>query len=114
RIQIVFVKISSAPPQLQAAMAGVIEATRRTKNGSIGTGEAYDAYRRFCQGVELRPLTGRAFGDLISELDIYSLLRSRVISRGRYGRTREIILDLPQGLTEKIHTYVLSNFESHS
>jgi cell division control protein 6 len=35
--------VSSAPQQLQAAMAGVIEATRRTKNGSIGTGEAYDA-----------------------------------------------------------------------
>ena len=106
--------VRSAPPQLQAAMAGVIEATRRTKNGSIGTGEAYDAYRRFCQGVELRPLTGRAFGDLISELDIYSLLRSRVLSRGRYGRTREIILDLPQGLTEKIHGRILSNFEIQS
>ena len=59
----------------------------------------------------MRPLTGRAFGDLISELDIYSLLRSRVLSRGRYGRTREIILDLPQGLTEKIHGRILSNFE---
>ena len=95
-------------------MAGVIEATRKTKNGSIGTGQAYDAYRRFCQRVELRPLTGRAFGDLVSELDIYSLLRSRVLSRGRYGRTREIILDLPQGLTEKIHARVVSNFEMHN
>ena len=105
--------VRSAPPQLQAAMAGVIEATRKTKNGSIGTGEAYDAYKRFCQRVKLRPLTGRAFGDLISELDIYSLLRSRVLSRGRYGRTREIILDLSQGLTEKIHSRILLNFEIH-
>ena len=103
--------VRSAPPQLQAAMAGVIEATRKTKNGSIGTGEAYDAYKAFCQRVDLRPLTGRAFGDLVSELDIYSLLRSRVLSRGRYGRTREIILDLPQGLTEKIHGRILLNFE---
>ena len=103
--------VHSAPPQLQAALAGVIEATHRAKNGSIGTGEAYDAYRRFCQRVELRPLTGRAFGDLISELDIYSLLHSRVLSRGRYGRTREIILDLPQGLTEKIYDSILSSFE---
>ena len=48
--------VRSAPPQLQAAMAGVIEATRKTKNGSIGTGEAYDAYKAFCQRVDLRPL----------------------------------------------------------
>jgi cell division control protein 6 len=102
--------VHSAPPQLQAAMAGIIEATQRTKNGSIGTGEAYDAYRRFCRRVELRPLTGRAFGDIVSELDIYSLLRSRVLSRGRYGRTREIVLDLPQELTEKIHGRILLSF----
>jgi cell division control protein 6 len=106
--------VRSAPPQLQAAMAGVIEATRKTKNGSIGTGQAYDAYKRFCQRIDLRPLTDRAFGDLVSELDIYSLIRSRVLSRGRYGRTREIILDLPQALTEKIYACVLLNFEIHN
>jgi len=106
--------VRSAPPQLQAAMAGVIEAIRKNKNGSIGTGEAYDAYKAFCQIVELRPLTGRAFGDLVSELDIYSLIRSRVLSRGRYGRTREIVLDLPQELTEKIYGRILLNFEIHN
>jgi cell division control protein 6 len=106
--------VRSAPHQLQAAMGGIIEATRKTKNGSIGTGQAYDAYKRFCQRIDLRPLTGRAFGDLVSELDIYSLIRSRVLSRGRYGRTREIILDLPHGLTEKIYTCVLLNFEMHN
>ncbi len=106
--------VRSAPPQLQAAMAGIIEATIKTKNGSIGTGEAYDAYKVFCQRAKLRPLTGRAFGDLVSELDIYSLLRSRVLSRGRYGRTREIVLDLPRGLTKKIYSGILLNFGIHN
>ena len=106
--------VRSAPPQLQAAMAAVVEATRKIKDGSIGTSEAYDAYRAFCQRAKLRPLTGRAFGDLISELDIYSLLRSRVLSRGRYGRTREIMLDLPQELIERLYSQVLLNFEMHA
>ena len=35
--------VRSAPPRLRAAMAGVIEATRKTKNGSIGTGCACQA-----------------------------------------------------------------------
>ena len=78
---------------------------------NIGTGESYDAYKAFCRRAKLRPLTARAFGDLISELDIYSLLRSRVVSRGRYGRTREMTLDLPQELVDKIYSGILLNFE---
>jgi len=105
--------LRSAPPQLQAAMGAIVEANRHSEHGSIGTGEAYDAYRAFCKRAELWPLTGRAFGDLISELDIYSLLRSRVLSRGRYGRTREIILDLPQELTDRLYGQILLNFEIH-
>ncbi len=103
--------LRSAPAQLQAAMAAVVDATRQNQNGSVSTGETYDAYKTFCDKAKLRPLTGRAFGDLISELDIYSLLRSRVLSRGRYGRSREIILDLPQELTEKVYSEILSNFD---
>ena len=103
--------IQSAPPQLQAAMSAIIDASRLAKGKAIGTGEAYDAYKAFCAAADLRALTDRAFGDLIAELDIYSLLRSRVLSRGRYGRSREIVLDLPGGLVEKIKATILMNFE---
>ena len=105
------VMLRSAPSQLQAAMAAVIEATRKRKGPSIGTGEAYDAYKSFCSRAGLRTMTARAFGDLIAELDIYSLLRSRVVSRGRYGRTREIILDLSETLLEKIYDMARMNFD---
>ena len=94
--------LRSAPVQLQAAMTGVIEATRRRKNRPVGTGEAYDAYQQVCEQAGLRCLTGRAFGDLLAELDIYSLIRSRILSRGRYGRTREIAIDHGQELIDKI------------
>ncbi|MCO6438586.1 MAG: AAA family ATPase [Phycisphaerae bacterium] len=105
--------LRSAPTQLQAAMAAVIEATRRSNGMPIGTGEAYDAYNRFCRRVGLRGMTGRAFGDLLAELDIYSLIRSRILSRGRYGRTREITIDLPQELVEKIDGTIRMNFDVH-
>ncbi len=103
--------LRSAPSQLQAAMAGVIRSTRRAKGRCVGTGEAYDAYQSFCQTVGLRALTGRAFGDLIAELDVYCLLRSRVHSRGRYGRTREISLDLPTELVDKIQDAIGVRFD---
>ena len=102
--------LRTAPSQLQAVMAAVIESTKQAKGASIATGKAYDTYKIFCRKVGLRPLTGRAVGDLLSELDIYSLIHSRIISRGRYGRTREIILDMPAELVEKIYRTILGNF----
>ena len=69
---------------------------RRAKGRAVGTGESYDAYRRFCERTVIQPLTGRAFGDLLAELDVHSFVRSRVVSHGRRGRTREITLDVPR------------------
>jgi len=103
--------LRSAPVQLQAAMAAVIEAVNRAKGEPVGTGDAYEAYKSFCERTAVRVMTGRAFGDLLDELDMYSLLRSRVLSRGRYGRTREITLDLSDELLAKIYEAVRMNFE---
>ena len=101
--------LRSAPQQLQAAMAAVIEATRKARGASVGTGDAYDGYKLLCERVGLRPLSGRAFSDLLTELDMYSVVRCRVLSKGRYGRTREVLLDLPQELVERIYSSLLLN-----
>ncbi len=102
--------IRTAPVQLQAAMGAVIQASEQTA-GAIATGQAYDAYKVFCAQTGLRPLTGRAFSDLLGELDMYSLLHSRVISRGRYGRTRQIVLDLPEDVLAQIQDTILIHFD---
>jgi cell division control protein 6 len=103
--------LRSAPAQLQASMAAVIEASRQARGAPIGTGEAYDAYTAFCERAGLRTLTGRAFGDLLAELDMYALIRSRVLSKGRYGRTREITLDASDDVVDKLYAAVRMNFE---
>ncbi len=103
--------IRTAPVQLQAAMAAVIHAAGKTPDQAVGTGQAYDSYRRFCDRTGLRPLTARAFGDLLNELDIYSFIRARIQSRGRHGRTREIQIDLPDDILARIHETILINFD---
>ena len=103
--------LKSAPKQLQAAMASVIEATRQHNKQRIGTADAYDAYIKFCKKARVSQLSGRAFGDLMGELDLYSFIRSRMISRGRYGRAREIILELPEELLNKIYEMILLKFQ---
>ena len=102
--------IRTAPPQLQTAMAAVIETAKR-EAGAFAAGEAYDAYKTFCRKAGIRGLTLRAFRDLLTELDMYSFLRTRVLSRGRHGRVREILLELPEELIGKIYDTILSNFE---
>ena len=99
--------LTSAPPQFQAAMGGILEAAQYSGSGAIGTGEAYDGYKAFAERADLRPLTGRAFGDIIGELDMACLIRSRVISKGRYGRTREIVLDLPPEVMARMYDSIL-------
>jgi len=56
----------------------------------VSTGQAYDAYRSICDEEQMRPLTQRRFSDIIGFLDLYGLINARVISKGRYGNTREI------------------------
>lgn len=102
--------LRTSPVQLQAAMAGIIGAVKVACREVVGSGEAYEGYLAFCRQADLRPLTARAFGDLVTELDMYSLIRARVESRGRYGRTRKIAFDLPAELMRRIHQAILSNF----
>ncbi|MCK4821630.1 cell division control protein Cdc6, partial [bacterium] len=58
--------------------------------GAITTGEVYEIYKELCKKTRADSLTQRRVADLISELDMLGIITARVISKGRYGRTREI------------------------
>ncbi len=56
------------------------------------TGEVYDGYRRLVAEAQLEEVTFRRVSGIIAELDMLGILRTRTISRGRYGKTRIIVL----------------------
>jgi len=58
--------------------------------GAITTGEVYEIYKDLCKRTRADKLTQRRIADLISELDMLGIITARVISKGRYGRTRDI------------------------
>ncbi|MDO8303818.1 MAG: AAA family ATPase [Sedimentisphaerales bacterium] len=103
--------LQCSPIQLQATMVAIIDLIREKDNRPVSTGAAYEHYRAFCSIVGIRPLSIRAFGDMIAELDIYSFIQSKIISKGRYGRSREILLELPPDVIGKMHQAVLANFD---
>ncbi|WP_254766267.1 Cdc6/Cdc18 family protein [Salinilacihabitans rarus] len=74
------------------------------KNGvhNINTGEVYNIYKRLCEEIDADVLTQRRVTDLISELDMLGIVNAVVVSKGRYGRTKEISLSVPLEETEAV------------
>ncbi len=70
-------------------------------NNCMYTGEVYNAYQNICEKLKFEFLTQRRVSDILGEFDMLGLINAREISKGRYGRTREIKLMLPANLKEK-------------
>ncbi len=69
---------------------------------SINTGEVFNIYKRLCKELDTDVLTQRRVTDLISELDMLGIVNAVVVSKGRYGRTKEISLSVPLEETEVV------------
>jgi cell division control protein 6 len=69
---------------------------------NINTGEVYNIYKRLCEEIDADVLTQRRVTDLISELDMLGIVNAVVVSKGRYGRTKEISLSVPLDETEAV------------
>ena len=74
-------------------------------NTEIFTGDIFDEYQRLCMQNGFRMLTQRRISDLISELDMLGIITTKVISKGRYGRTRTIRLSIGKQPYDKLKKY---------
>ena len=95
--------VKTQPKQFQAVLLAILSA--RNTNAHIYTGEIYEAYKTVCFKIGLRPLTQRRFSDIIGEYELIGVINSKTISKGRYGRAREITLSIASSiipLTKKI------------
>ncbi|MBR9679821.1 MAG: AAA family ATPase [Candidatus Altiarchaeota archaeon] len=72
------------------------------KESFISTGPLYEAYSSSATSNGLSPLTLRRVSDLLNELDTLGIISARIISKGRYGRTRVISAELPTNLRDKV------------
>ena len=54
-------------------------------------------------------LTQRRISDIISEFDMLGVINAKVISKGRYGRTREIRIDLSLHILQKKNNILINN-----
>ncbi|NHV45760.1 MAG: cell division control protein Cdc6 [Candidatus Methanomethylicota archaeon] len=59
------------------------------------TGEIYEVYSNIVKNFGLEPLTQRRISDLINELDMLGIVNTKIVSRGRYGRSKIASLIVP-------------------
>jgi len=69
---------------------------------SATTGEIYDVYNELCGELGAGLLTQRRLGTLVNELDAMGLLNAKVVSMGRYGRTKKIRLEMSRTLIKDV------------
>ncbi len=85
--------ISTMPLHGKLVLLAIHNLTRN--GGKTTTGEVYAHYRALCMKLGIEHVTQRRVSDIISELDMLGIITARVVSRGRYGKTRVITLAVP-------------------
>ena len=92
--------VKSQPKQSQVVLYSIFNLN--TTDKALFTGDAYGIYKDKCILCGLKPLTQRRVSDIIAELDMLGIINARVISKGRYGRTREISMAIPNSSVEEL------------
>lgn len=100
--------VRSQPKHSKLVLYTILEMTQ--DEDEIATGDVYSEYKEMCQELEVSELTQRRVSGLISELDMLGVINAKVISKGRYGRTRQISVDLSDSIRRQIRELVEDKF----
>jgi cell division control protein 6 len=94
--------VRTLPTQSKLILYAIVLQEKHNKNSgsniAITTGELFEIYGDLCKKARVDALTQRRVADLISELDMLGIITARVISKGRYGRTRDIKISSPEDI----------------
>ena len=93
--------VRTLPTQSKLILYGVV-ALYKNNPKKLSTGEVYNIYKRLCRQIDMDVLTQRRVTDLLSELDMLGIINTAVVSKGRYGRTKEISVNVQLEQTRNI------------
>jgi cell division control protein 6 len=100
--------VKAQPKQSQIVLHTIVQLAEKSKE--VQTGEVIDNYQKLCAEHGLKPLTQRRVSDLIAELDLFGIITTKIISTGRYGRTRVINLSLADCVLKKLKNLMYEIF----
>jgi cell division control protein 6 len=83
---------AALPEHAKTVLYAALTVCEQRKGSPVFTGEVYTVYEELCRKLGMHTLTQRRVSDIIGELDCEGIISAKVISKGRFGRTREITL----------------------
>ena len=92
--------VTNQPKQFQSVLYALFIISPQNKQ--FYTGEIYEVYKEICKKTKFNVLTQRRVSDILAELDMLGIINAKIISKGRYGRTREIALSLDENMIVKL------------
>jgi len=94
--------VKTLPLQSKIVLSCVLTLSKEKNKRRFSSGEVYSMYRRLCNHLGMDALTQRRVTDFVSELDILGLVNAVIVSKGRYGRTKEISLSVPEECVQPV------------
>jgi cell division control protein 6 len=87
--------IENLPPQLKTILLSIYLIQKHQNLKEIITGDVYNCYLEIYPLISgLNKLTQRRVSELVRELDLAGIINARVVSKGRYGRSKMIQLNI--------------------
>jgi len=87
--------IKTMPLHVKLVLAAIYLLSRGGVAKTITTGLVYDKYKELATRIGIEPVTSRRVTDILNELDVSGIINARVISLGRYGRTKVVEIGVP-------------------
>ncbi|WGI17733.1 ORC1-type DNA replication protein [Methanonatronarchaeum sp. AMET-Sl] len=98
--------VRTLPTQSKAVLLAIVK-HQECDRENLTTGEVYEMYKKLARKIDIETLTQRRITDLISELDMLGIINAVVVSKGRYGRTKEISMNMS---TDEIQNVLLNDY----
>ncbi|RLE63252.1 MAG: cell division control protein Cdc6 [Thermoprotei archaeon] len=97
--------IRSMPLHVKLVLLSITILNRKGNQAKVTTGEIFNKYRELCDNLGVGEVTQRRVSEIISELDMLGIINARIVSFGRYGRTKIIRLAVsPRSVVEGLKT----------
>lgn len=102
--------IRGQPKQSRLVLYTILKMLEDDDTEQVATGEVYSRYEEICSEAGESCITQRRVSDLISELDMLGVIKAKVISKGAYGRTRQISVDHSSKIQRQLKNMVEDRF----
>ncbi len=102
--------VKTSPKQHQLILQSILQLKKQNSKEEILTGQVYEVYKTVGAKYGIGILTPRRVSEIISQLSMQGIIQTKLVNKGRYGRSREICVNLASSTVEEIEKILPRGF----